>query len=326
MTKFECLSCCLFLGIVLTGCGTSAPSSESTIDKTTVSALNTKAGFDPQAIVDGDLTTGWVGGKKASESSFQYLTVDFGKEKTFSSLTLDDTFTGGYTNKKPDYVSESVSYNAGDASSLAAGSGLSNVLNGSADGQSWKSEAIPTASAPEWIWLSLASPVAVTKLELNNEMNNSVSTSFELYASKSAHNRREKTYTDTTTYDLLKKEESNTNNVYSFTLEQSTTISDLLLKIYHQENEGAAVVASLDEILFYGPTPADYHEDHEPIKFAFMGSNDGKSFDMMKEVGGNYESRWSFTNPTAWNYRYVRYVVFEEANNNYPSLGELIFA
>jgi hypothetical protein len=128
--------------------GCTSPSGDTSSVPVSVTALNTKTGFEAIACIDGDLTTGWVGAKKASESSFQYLTVDFGLTKNFTTITLDDTFNGGYTNKKPEDVRLTASYNAGDASSLASGSGLSNVLNGSADGQSWKSETIPTASGP----------------------------------------------------------------------------------------------------------------------------------------------------------------------------------
>ena len=85
------------------------------------------------------------------------------------------------------------------------------------------------------------------------------------------------------------------------------------------------MLISLDEFLIYGETPEDYFEEHQPIKFSFLGSNDGKTFDVIVEEGGNYSSVWSYTTPSSVSYRYIRYIVFAENNNNYPSIGELKF-
>ena len=83
--------------------------------------------------------------------------------------------------------------------------------------------------------------------------------------------------------------------------------------------------ASLDEFLIYGETPEFYFEEHQPIKFSFLGSNDGKTFDVIVEVGGNYSSVWTYNLKSAVSYRYIRYIVFEENNNNNPSIGESKF-
>lgn len=291
----------------------------------TVTAKNTKSGFAPSTVLDGNATVGWVGSKKASESNFQIVDVDFGEQRTFTTITLDDSFTSGYTNKKPDYVSETATYQNGNASSVGDGT-LASVLSGSADGQSWKSDAIPTEDAPQWIWLSFANSVQVKKLELDNAMNNSIAVSYELYYSTEAHNRRnEEEYTDVSTYTLLSKQTDNTENIIEIELEEAITVRDLFLKVYKQQNEGVDVVASLDEILVYGETPANYYEAHQPIKFSFLGSNDGKTYDVIVEESGNYSEIWTHTLTSAVSYRYIRYIVFAENNNNFPSIGELTF-
>ena len=292
----------------------------------TLSAVNTKSGFNPSSAMDGSLTSGWVGSKKATESNFQVFDIDFGDVKSFSTITLDDSFTDGYTNRRPDYMAKIATYQNGDVSSLAQGTTPAGLLVGEADGQSWKSENIPTQENPEWVWLSLSSAVEVTKLELNNEMNNSVPVSFELYYSAEPHNRRNpEEYTDLSTYTLISKITDNTENIIEIELEEKITVRDLFLKVYSQQNEGEAVIASLDEILLFGDTPDDYYEEHQPVKFTFMGSNDGTTFDVIVEEFGNYNVVWAHTLETAVSYRYIRYIVFSEYNNNYPSIGELTF-
>lgn len=321
------LTCALLISLCLLSTVSCGKKQESQLSKgeLSFSAVNTKSGFEPSSVMDDDLTVGWIGSKKATESNFQVFDIDFGEVKTFSSITLDDSFLGGYTNKKPDYVGKTVVYNNGNASSVGDGT-LAGVLSGGADGQSWKSEVIPTAEAPQWIWISLAESVDVKKLELNNEMNNSIPVSYELYYSADAHNRRnEEEYTDVSTYTLLDKQTENTENVIEIELEEKITVRDLFLKIYVQQNEGVDVVASIDEILVFGETPADYYEEHQPVKFTFMGSNDGNVFDVIVEELGNYNSVWSYSLTTAVSYRYIRYIVFAEYNNNYPSIGELTF-
>lgn len=292
----------------------------------TFTANNTKKGFNPSAIMDGNVNEGWVGSKKATESSFQVFDIDFGEAKKFTTITIDDTFVDGYTNRKPDFVKKEAVYQNGNASSVGDGT-LAGVLSGSADGQSWKSESIPTNENVQWIWLSLSETVDVKKLELNNEMNNSVVVSYEIYYSSTAHNRRdEEEYTNPENYALLDKNTNNEENIIEINLEDVIQVRDLFIKIYSQENEGEAVIASLDEILFYGETPDDYYEYHQPEKFTLMGSTNGKTYEIITEVNGNYEQIWTCTLDKAVTYRYIRYVVFAEYNNNYPSIGEITFS
>lgn len=289
------------------------------------SAKNTKDGYDPSAVMDGSLTTGWICSKKATESNFQVFDIDFGEVKTFTTITLDDSMTAGYTNRKPEYIAQTATYQNGNASSVGEGT-LAAVVSGAADGQSWKSDAIPTAEAPQWIWLSLANDVDVKKIELNNEMNNSVLVSYEVYYSAEAHDRRnEAEYTDVESYVLLDKKTDNAENIIEIESEESIRVRDLFIKVFSQQNEGVDVVASLDEVLLYGETPDDYFENHQPEKFTIMGSVTGTEFDILVEVNGNYDTVWTYTLAEAVSYRYIRYVVFAEYNNNYPSIGEISF-
>lgn len=289
------------------------------------SANNTKNGYNPAAVMDGSLTTGWVGSKKATESNFQVFDIDFGVMKTFTKITLDDSMAAGYTNRKPDYLPQTATYQNGNASSVGDGT-LAAVVSGAADGQSWKSDTIPTVDAPQWIWLSLASAVDVKKIELNNEMNNSVSISYEVYYSAEAHNRRnEEEYTNVASYVLLDKKTDNEENIIEIELDESIQVRDLFIKVFNQQNEGVDVVASLDEVLLYGETPDDYFENHQPEKFTIMGSVTGTEFDVLSEVNGNYDTVWTYTLSEAVSYRYIRYVIFAEYNNNYPSIGEISF-
>ena len=318
MKKFLCLFLAFACMLGMTACKDKEP---------TFTTEHTKNGYDPASVMDGDVNVGWIGGKKASETSFQVFNIDFGEEKTFSTITIDDSFLAGYTNKKPEYLPETVVYNTGDVSSLDSTKGeMVNVLSGAADGLSWVADAIPTADAPVWLWVSLQETVNVKKIELNNEMNNSVSVSYELYYSSEAHNRREGTYTDVSTYTLLAKDTANTENIVEIENEEAVAVRDLLLKIYCQQNEGVDVVASLDEIFMFSETPADYHEEHQPEKFSILGSNDGKTYLDIVEVNGNYNSVWTHTLSAPVTYRYIKYIVFAEYNNNYPSLGEISFS
>ena len=319
---------CLFLA-VLTAFALSACGKEEK-GELTLSATHTKNGYSVTAAMDGDVNLGWICGKKATEASFQTFDIDFGEKRTFTKITLDDSFTDGYTNRKPDYIRTQASYQTGNVSSIGTGSALANVLSGGADGLSWKSEAVPSDAAPQWLWISLSEEINVKKIELNNEMNNSVPVSYELYYSATAHSSRKQqdgsyAYLDTETYTLLGQSNENEENIVEHEVDEAITIRDILLKIYSQKNEGEAVVASLDEVLFYGETPADYYEEHQPVQFTLMGSNDGKVFDIITEVAGNYETVWTYTAPEALTYRYIRYIVFSEYNNNYPSIGELKF-
>lgn len=321
MKKYPILLASVFSFLLLFGgCNGEAPFK----GEPTVTAVNTREGFSASAVLDGDLSVGWVGSRRASDSDFQIVEIDLGEIKTFSSVTLNDSFADGYTNKRPDYLACPVSYNSGDASEVAGGSELANVLSGGADGLSWKSENAPSPDSPQWIWISLASPVEVLKIEINNEMNNSVPESFELYYSEIPHNRREGTYTDVSTYTLLKKETENGENVAEIFSPEKITVSDVLLKIYSQTNEGEAVPASVDELLFYGETPGDYTEEHYPEVFTFLGSLNGTSYEVFAEETANYGSVWTRTLDKAVSYRYIKYIVFREHNNNYPSIGEII--
>ena len=57
-----------------------------------------------------------------------------------------------------------------------------------------------------------------------------------------------------------------------------------------------------------------------------MGSNNGKEFEEICVEPANYQSVWEKTLDEAVSYRYIRYIVFEELNNNYPSIGEITFS
>ncbi|MBR2968514.1 MAG: hypothetical protein IKC36_01585 [Clostridia bacterium] len=320
---------CLLLAVLtvfsLSACGNKEKKGELTL-----SAAHTKNGYSASAVLDGNVNVGWIGGKKATEANFQTFDIDFGEEKTFTKITLDDTFADGYTNRRPDYIRTQVSYQTGNVSTVGEGSALANVLSGGADGLSWKSEAVPSADAPQWLWISLSADATVKKIELNNEMNNSVPVNYELYYSSTAHSSRKQqdgsyAYLDTSTYTLLATDNDNEENIVEHEVDEAITVRDVLIKVYSQQNEGADVVASLDEIMFYGETPADYHEEHQPVQFTFMGSNDGKVYEIITEVNGNYDSVWTFTATAELSYRYIRYIVFSEYNNNYPSIGELKF-
>lgn len=319
---------CLLLALITVFCF--AACGEEPKGELTLTATQTREGFLASSAMDGSTETGWVGGKKATEVNFQRFDIDFGEQRTFTKITLDDSFTQGYTNRKPDYVRAQATYQSGNVSTVAAGSTLASVLSGAADGLSWRSEAVPSANAPQWLWISLSESVQVKMLELNNEMNNSVPVSYELYYSETAHSSRKQqdgsyAYLDTATYTLIEKTDSNEDNVVEHELEEAITVRDILLKIFVQENEGEAVVASLDEILLYGETPDDYYEEHQPERFTFMGSADGKTYEIITEVMGNYNSVWTYTSSKKLTYRYIRYIVFSEYNNNFPSIGELKF-
>ena len=280
--------------------------------------------------MDNDITTGWVGKKKANDRNGpQVVNIDLGKETTFSSIKIDDTFAAGVTNKAPDYLKTSVTYNRGDCTSLKAGTSVANVVNGAADGQSWKSSAIPTTENSQDIYLSLQEPVEVLKLELNNEMNNTVSKNFAVYYSAEALGRNQYDVFDN--YTLLFEKTDNTEMNVEYIPSQGVTIGSLWIKYYEQTNEQGACEASLDEIVFYGSAEG-YTEDHFPTHFILMVSNNGKTYDTFYEERANVSGVWEKTiaemtdgEKESVKYRFIKYLVYEESNNNYPSIGEISF-
>lgn len=309
--------CCL-LG--LCACGSSElPEGEFTVTATF------RTGYPAENAMDQDVSTGWICRKKASDTNFQVLTVDFGKTVTFQTVTLDDSFAEGYTNTPPDYVQKQVVYNRGNVSSLQSGTNPANVINGSADGQSWISAEIPTEEAPQWLYLSLSAPLATLKLTLNNQMNNSVPVAFRLYTAPQALGRDPEVYTDPGNYTLLAEESQNTENILEYELEQETVIQDLLLVITRQTNEGEACVASMDEIFFF-ESAEGYVETHQPVRFTMMSSMDGVNFEVFLEENSNYNAVYTKELEQPITCRFVRYLVFEEYNRNYPSIGELSFS
>ncbi|MCI8412802.1 MAG: discoidin domain-containing protein [Clostridia bacterium] len=320
---------CCMLALTLGACGNSENNNPGLPDgDPSVTAMYSRKGYSPAAVIDGDTDIGWIGGRKASETNFQVLTVDFGKTTAFSSITLDDTFSDGYTNTPPEYLAQSVSYGDGDASGVGKDATVSNVLQGVADGRRWCSADIPTEDAPQWIWITLGEPTKASRIELDNEVDTAVFENYEVYYSEQKHSSRdpEQKYKDPADYTLLHKETAGESNVAVIETEEEITVSDLLIRIYSQTKDGEPVVASLDEIFLFGNVPEGYSESHQPVRFTFSVSNDGKTFDVICEESANYSDVWRRTFDTPVSCRFVRYVVFEEMNNNYPSIGELTFA
>lgn len=307
--------------IIFVGCGNGEQSEQEGEKK--ASAMSFKAGFTPDKAIDGDITTGWICKKKASETNMQVFNIDLGRQTEFSKITIDDSFAAGYTNKKPAFLQISAVYAKGDTSSIKSGTAPSNVVSGSADGLSWETENVPTEENPEWLWISLEDAVKVSRIELDNDINNAVAESYELYVSGTSHTG--KTCLDVSTYSLVKTETENDEKKVIIDFDEEMTIKDVLLKVKSSVSEGIAVTASLDEIFFYGSVPEDYTEEHYPVKFSILGSVGGDTFNEICTENSNYLSVWERELEQPVKYRYIRYVVFEEYKNNAPSLGEITF-
>ena len=280
-----------------------------------------RKGMSPEFAMDNDLTTGWVGRKRAKADACQELKIDLGKETTFSKITLDDSFAGGLTNKPAEYEQELVVIDKNSKSSMLDGTSVVNLLQGTADGQSWISENIPTVDAPEYVAFSLMETVEVKKLEFNNEMNNSVSEHFEVYYSSETLGRKD--LSDITKYTKLFEVTDNEETIYSYIPEEKVTVGSLYVKFYKQTSEEEACVASLDEVFFY-VEPQASAETHQPIHFIMMHSKDGKTYEQFLEEKANYDVVYQKTLDAPITCRFIKYLVFEENGNNYPSIGELI--
>lgn len=321
MKKIIALVTAVLLFAFFVGCGKSeTPEKEGEMK---ASAMSFKAGYTPEKAIDGDISTGWICKKKASETNMQVFNVDLGKQTEFCKIIIDDSFSAGYTNKRPAYLKKTVTYLNGNTSSIKAGTSVSNVVSGAADGLSWETENVPTEEAPEWLWISLEECVTVVKIEINNEINNSVPVSFELYVSETEHTY--KNCTDVSDYTLVKKEEANEDKIISVEFEEAVGVKDALLIVRKQQNEGQDVAASLDEMIFCGEVPEDYTEEHYPVKFSILGSVKGNEYEEICFEKSNYLSVWEKELDKSVKYRYIRYVVFEEYNNNAPSIGEIRF-
>ena len=316
MKKFIALVLFAFLLFSLCACGDPTQGG----GPITVTA-NSRDGYAASNAADGDLTTGWIGSRKANETVPQLVDIDLGSQRTIRKITIDDTFAAGFTNEKPEYLAQSVIYGRGDASSIEGGSSVPFILNGAADGQGWKSEDVPTRDDPQWLYFSLRQSCETTKIVLDNEMNNSVIQSCSIYYSAEPIDEN-KDLSDPSNYTLLTDITDNTENVKEIVLEESITVSNMLILFRSQVNEGEQVVASLDEIFFYAPVGDNYSEPHQPVRFHIMGSNDGNTYETFIEENGNYSEVYIKELDTPVSYRYLRYLLFEEYNNNYPSIGE----
>ena len=322
LKKILCIMIAVLLMICLFACG----EDEQQKGELTLSA-NSKTGHEALYAMDGDNQTGWISSKKASDINFQVLEIDFGERKTFNKIVIDDSFSQGYTNSPPEYLKKSVTYSRGNISSFETGSSPANVLSGAADGSSWISHNIPSENSPEWIWLSLEETVSATKIVLDNSMNNSSFESFKFYYSIAGTDSREvEIISNPESFDgLLYQSVDNSSSTLEILLSEEITIKELLLVISSQINEGENVKAALDEIFFYGNTPVDYSEPHQPVRFTIMASDDGITYQTIKAVTGNYQTIWVGNLEKSVTYRYIKYLIFEENNNNYPSIGEIQF-
>lgn len=320
MKKLLCVLMALCMLLCLGACGDGSGGGNEKEGPLTLTAQS-RSGHDASFAMDGDVTTGWVGKRKASETTLQTLDIDLGKRTTFSRITIDDTFADGYTNKRPEYIQQSMRYRRGDATTIANNTSVPNVVNASV-GQSWESTEIPTAEAPQKLYFTLTASCNVKKLVFDNDMNATALAHFAVYYSSAAVSGDG---LDPQNYTLLQEVTDNTDNVYELVLPEAVTVTSMLLVVYSQTSSSGAVVASLDEMYFYAATAEDYTEPHQPVRFHLMGSNDGETFQVFAEENGNFNEIWEKQLDAPVTYRYIRYLVFEENGNNYPSIGEIKF-
>ena len=75
------LTCALLISLCLLSTVSCGKKQESQLSKgeLSFSAVNTKSGFEPSSVMDDDLTVGWIGSKKATESNFQVFNIDLVK-------------------------------------------------------------------------------------------------------------------------------------------------------------------------------------------------------------------------------------------------------
>ena len=318
MKKIVCVSVALLCVLSMAACGSEPATGDLTL------TAPARDGHEAALAMDGDVLKGWVGKNRASEDFPRTFDIDFGKRTTFSRITLDDSFTDGYTNKKPAYVRQNITLarNAYDATSIAGGTSVPNLFRGEADGQNWASAEIPTEEAPQFVYFTMSGACSVQRLVLDNAMNSSVMTHFAIYTSENAV-QSDRLLPES--YTLLQEVEDNTQKTFELNLEAPVTVKSMLLAVYGQKQQDEDAVAMLDEIFFYAVTPEDYTEPHYPVRFFLMGSNDGETYETFVEEYGNAEAVWVKELEKSVTYRYVRYLLFEENGNNYPSIGEIKF-
>lgn len=322
MKKILCLVLAVaFCMVALTACG--GGKSAKGISPTVTSRTQTKSG-KLSYIVDGKNDTGWVANKKARSGNYITVEMDFGDNVSFNSITLNDTFDGGYTNEKDPYERAEVEFGDGIASTTESGYGQAGVISSNESDTGWKSTAEPEEGNPQWLWISLKNPVTVNKLTVDTRADDSYAKNYEIfYIAQTEGN----TYGDATDYALLKADEDNTEKFFEIIPEENVVIQDIIVKIYEQEldlGEGEIVptAAYIGKITFYTERTVF---SHYPVNFLFQGKKDGGEYEVIVEERSNTEGVWKYTSKNTMVYRYVMYIVYEELEGNYPSLGEIIF-
>ncbi len=287
-----------------------------------VVTATSREGHDAALAMDGDVSTGWIGARKANDTTPQILNIDLGRRVSFSKVTIDDSFADGYTNRKPEYVAAKPAFRRGDATSISVGTSIPNLFTGTADGRGWKSEEIPSDTAPQKVYFTLSSALQVQKLTFDNDMNGTVPAKFAVYYTPE---QVDGDGLDENNYELLAEVKDNADAVCDIELQSVVSVRSMLIVIYSQTGENGATEAEMDEIFFYVATPDDYSEPHYPVRFHLMGSVDGETYEIFAEENGNYSEIWEKEFSSALEYRYIKYLLFEENGNNYPSIAEISF-
>ena len=303
--------------------------------QTIVTANGFNKDHAPALAMDGDVATGWIDTRKASENEPREVTIDFGAKKTFNKVVLDDSFKAGMTNEVPEYAKKAVTlqrrcYNA---TTLQEGTAVTNLVDNSVE-TGWASSEIPTTSAPQAVWFSLGETVTVTKMDFDNDMTGTALKNYKIYYAETNLDRDN--VSNKENYTLLCEATDGMDTIIEYIPDEAMTVGSIYVEIFEQDNEGTACEASLDKVYFYEDADAEtYTEDHFPVSFILMFSKDGVNYtaesadtenykDYIKEtynVSAVYER--TLTAPVTC--RYVKYLVFEESNNNLPSIGELKF-
>jgi len=56
-----------------------------------VVTATSREGHDAALAMDGDVSTGWIGARKANDTTPQILNIDLGRRVSFSKVTIDDS-------------------------------------------------------------------------------------------------------------------------------------------------------------------------------------------------------------------------------------------
>ena len=287
-------------------------------------ANGNREGFGAEKVIDGDRATGFVSDKVASATLYVIeINIDLGKKQTVQKVTLDDTFSDGFTNETAAYQKNRLSLKVGDAgfhtnAPIVNNNPVNKVFDGGVGGNKfWQTDIVPTDDAPVYFNANFRNKTKISKVEMDNSYSMTAPVHFAVYAATTELSAA--AAQDKSNYTKLFEVTDNDKEVYAYALSEQIEAWHIFYEVYDQSGE--AVI--LDELTLYEDADGEAGE-HYPVHFALMYSLDGEEFEEFYTTRSNSKALIEIELEQALEARYIKYIVFKELDDNYASMGEII--